>query len=139
MSRKLIFGYAIIFLGFVVATLAITAPPLVAEPLGFTAVFLPLLGVGLVLHYAFRHRSGLARGIVNGFLTMAAVFAIGAMGAAGWGLFAGFLMLIALVSVKRAPPIIRHGRPVPPAHDVEKAARQSFPWDERKPAKSYSH
>lgn len=140
MTRKRAFGYYLFLVAGFLGMLAFVAPPLVAEPLGFAVAFAGVLFVALLLNWAVRNRGGLAKGTVNGFMLMASFLVFGAMGLVGWAMLAVVLMLIMLRLVSPRVKPAQHGRPVPPAHDKEVAARGVvLPWNENRPAKSYSH
>lgn len=128
MSRLLLFTYACMFLVFTVGTLAVANAPLAATPLGFSAIFLPMLALFLITDLVIAKitpRHNLLSALLSTAWT-SLVFIL--MGAGGWSILAG--VTYAVIFYTRSRSERRAARAptyteaiIKPPHPVEAAAR----------------
>lgn len=123
MSRKLIWFYNLLLLGFFAGILVAINPALVAAPIGFSVVFLGALFVTQFIDWALSKVVSAHKWVVSVPAVIGLFFLFTGLATVAWGLFAVLLMVVSFAAqrprkVKLAPVAM------PDKIDIPAAARR---------------
>lgn len=110
MSRKLVWFYNLLFLGFFAGVLFVTNPALVAAPVGFSAVFLVALFIIQFIDWALSKVIAAHKWVVGVPAVIGLFFLFTGLATVAWGLFAVLLTVGSFVA--------QRPRKVKPSHVV---------------------
>lgn len=128
MTRKYVFAYTALLLATFSGMLMAIAPPLAAEPIGFSVVYLIVLAVSLgldaLMALAFaRHR---LLSVCLLILVTSCMFV--GMGAPGWSVLALVLNIVAYIAVKRTKAAEVKAEVAKHAGEIPNSGPVDYPW-----------